>query len=368
MADMIAAPIAGSGRRRTIRGKASDETTLEKVAPLSLPERRIGSFAVSAIGLGCMNLNHAYGAAPPADYSERLLNRALDLGVTFLDTAALYGAGENERLLARAVGHRRDSFVLASKCVLGLIDGKRVLDGSPTAIAKSVEGSLGRLATDHIDLMYMHRPDPLVPIEESVGALVRLKEAGKIGAIGLSEASSETIRRAQAVHPIAAVQTEYSPAVRNPEIAVLETCRELGIGFVAFSPVARGLLAAAVRDDAYAAGDIRTAMPRFNGENLRHNLGVIAPFEALAAELGITAAQLSLAWTLARGDHVVPIPGTTSIDHLEEDIAAAEIVLSAETVARVDAILPPRALRGGRYPEALQKQVGTETFPGEDLG
>jgi aryl-alcohol dehydrogenase-like predicted oxidoreductase len=339
-----------------------------EVVQVNLPERRIGAFTVSAIGLGCMNLNHAYGAPPAPDYAARLLNRALDLGVTFLDTAALYGSGENEQLIARAVGHRRASFVLASKCVLGLFEGKRVLDASPVAITRSVEQSLVRLDTDHIDLMYMHRPDPQVPIEDSIGALVRLKEAGKIGAIGLSEMSSAMIRRAHAVHPIAAVQTEYSPAVRNPEIAVLETCRELGIGFVAFSPVARGLLAAGVRDEAYAPGDLRTALPRFTGENLRHNLGVIAPFDALAAELGITPAQLSLAWTLARGDHVVPIPGTTSIDHLEEDVAAAAIVLSAETIARVDAILPPGALRGGRYPAALQKQVGTETFPGEDLG
>ncbi|MDV3457077.1 aldo/keto reductase [Sphingomonas sp. HF-S4] len=334
---------------------------------MSLPERALGPFTVSAVSLGCMNLSHAYSAPPPPDYSERLLNRALDLGVTMLDTAALYGGGNNERLIGAAVGHRRGAFTLASKCVLGLRDGKRVLDGSPEAITASIEGSLERLGTDHIDLMYLHRPDPAVPIEESIGALVRAKEAGKIGAIGVSEMSAETIRRAHAVHPIAAVQTEYSLTVRNPEIAVLDTCAELGIGFVAFSPVARGLLAASVRDDAYAQGDIRAAMPRFTGDTLAHNLIAVRSFEALAGDIGITPAQLALAWLLARAPHVVPIPGTTRIEHLEEDIAAATIVVPAEALARAEAIFASGAIRGARYPRPMQVQVSTETFPDEEL-
>lgn len=332
---------------------------------MSLPQRQLGALTVSAIGLGCMNLSHAYGTPPPADESARLLNRALDLGVTMLDTAALYGGGRNEALIADAVGHRRSEFVLASKCVLGLRDGERILDGSPDAIARSIDESLDRLRTDHIDLMYLHRADPNVAIEESVGTLVRAKEAGKIGAIGLSEVASETIRRAHAVHAVTAVQTEYSPAVRNPEIAVLDTCRDLGIGFVAFSPVARGLLAGGVREDNYVSGDLRLSMPRFTGDNLRHNLSVVDRFDAVARSIGITPAQLSLAWLLSKG--VVPIPGTTSIAHLEENIAAAQVSLPDEAVAAVDAILPPGALRGARYPRGAQAQVTTETFADEEL-
>lgn len=332
-----------------------------------MPERAIGPFNVSAISLGCMNLSHAYGVPPAPAEGERLLNRALDLGVTMLDTAALYGGGNNERLIASAIGHRRGEFTLASKCVLGMRDGKRVLDGSPQAIAASIDGSLKRLGTDHIDLMYLHRPDKDVPIEESVGALVRAKQAGKIGAIGLSEMSAETIRRAHAVHPVTAVQTEYSLTVRNPEIAVLDTCAELGIGFVAFSPVARGLLAMGVRDDAYASGDIRIHMPRFTGANLAHNLGPARAHEALAREAGISPAQLALAWLLARAPHIVPIPGTTRIDHLEENLAAATIALPADVLVRAEAIFAPGAIHGARYSRPMQAQVSTEVFLDEEL-
>jgi aryl-alcohol dehydrogenase-like predicted oxidoreductase len=333
---------------------------------MTLPTRTIGPFAVSAIGLGCMNLNHAYGVPPSEEEAARLLNHALDLGVSLIDTAALYGMGENERLIGKAILRRRAEFTLSSKCVLDVIDGKRALDGSPEQIARTVEGSLGRLGTDHIDLVYLHRLDRRVAIEDSVGALVRLKEAGKIGAIGLSEMSAATIRRAHAVHPIAAVQSEYSPVVRNPEIAVLETCRELGIGFIAFSPVARGMLAGAVRSDSYAPGDIRSFMPRFLGANLAHNLEAVVAFDALAAELGCTPAQLSLAWVLARGDHIVPIPGTTSIAHLEEDVAAAALNLSVETIEQVEAIFAG-AIRGPRYAAMMQAQIDTETFADEEL-
>lgn len=334
---------------------------------MTLPTRTIGPFQVSAIGLGCMNLSHAYGEKPEPAEAAALLNRALDLGITLLDTAALYGFGENERLVGRAVGHRRAEYTLASKCVLDVIDGKRGLDGSPAAIARTLDAALGRLGTDHIDLYYLHRLDRNVAIEESVGALVRAKEAGKIGAIGLSEMSAATIRRAHAVHPIAAVQTEYSPVVRNAEIAVLDTCRELGIGFVAFSPVARGLLAGGVADDRYVEGDIRAAMPRFTGEALAHNLRAVAAYDALAAEIGCTPAQLSLAWALSRAAHIVPIPGTRSIAHLAENVGALDVTITPEIAGRIDAIFAPGAIRGPRYAAAMQAQIDTETFPDEAL-
>lgn len=333
----------------------------------SLPTRPLGPYTVSAIGLGCMNLNHAYGTPPSEAESIALLNRALDLGITLLDTAALYGLGENERLIAKAVMHRRSAFTLTTKCVLDVIDGKRALDGSPAAIARTVEGSLTRLGTDHVDLVYLHRLDKTVPIEDSVSALVRLKEQGKIGAIGLSEMSAATIRRAHAVHRIAAVQSEYSPAVRNPEMGVLDTCLELDIAFVAFSPVARGLLAGAVRRADYVANDIRATMPRFVEPNLAHNLRTVEAFDALAASGGMTPAQLSLAWVLARGPHVIPIPGTRSIAHLEEDVAALDAAPSADLLAEVDALFTADAIRGPRYTAAMQAQIDTETLPDEDL-
>ena len=334
---------------------------------IDVPARRIGPFTVSAIGLGCMNLSHAYGVPPSPEDGARLLNVALDLGVTMLDTAALYGGGENERLIGRAVMHRRHEYTLASKCVLDLVDGKRVLDGSPAAIHRTLDGALKRLGTDHIDLYYLHRLDRRVPIEESVGALVDAKNAGKIGAIGLSEKSAATLRRAAAIHPIAAMQSEFSPMVRNPEIAVMDACVALGTALVAFSPVARGLLAGAVRDDAYAAGDIRRAMPRFVGAALRHNLVAVRTFEALAAEAGLTPAQLSLAWVLARGEHVVALPGTTDIEHLRKNIEAAATPMGSELAASVDAIFAGARVEGARYSAAMQQQIDTETFPDEQL-
>ena len=334
---------------------------------MSLPTRRFGPYSVSAISLGCMNLSHAYGVPPSEEEGGALLNRALDLGITMLDTAALYGVGNNERLIAKSVMHRKSEFTLVSKCVLDMMDGKRTLDGSPEAITGSVERSLGRLGTDHIDLVYMHRLDKRVPIEESIGALVRLKEAGKIGSIGLSEMSAASIRRAHAVHPVAAVQSEYSPAVRNPEVAVLETCRELGIAFVAFSPVARGLLAGAVRNADYVQGDIRTNMPRFLEPNLTHNLIAVDAFSALATENGMTPAQLALAWVLSRGDHVIAIPGTRNRAHLQEDVGATAVTLSPETLARIDAIFAPGAIRGARYAAPMQAQMDTELLPDEEL-
>ncbi len=332
-----------------------------------LPTRTLGALNVSAIGLGCMNISHAYDVPPAEEDAIRLLNHALDAGVTLLDSAALYGSGSNERLLAKAVGHRRGDYILSSKCVLDLIDGNRVLDARPEVIAGSLERSLKRLETDFIDLYYMHRLDPQVPIEDSMGALVRAKEAGKIGAIGLSEMSAPQIRRAHAVHPITAVQSEYSPWVRNPEVAVLETCKELGIGFVAFSPLARGFLADGVTNAKFTAGDIRISMPRFQEPNFSRNLELARRFNEVAAQAGLTPAQLSLGWVMARWDHIVPIPGTRSIAHLDEDLGAAGLTLGQDLVDAVDAIFAPGAVRGARYSAAAQSQIDTELLPNEEL-
>ncbi|MEG3179646.1 aldo/keto reductase [Sphingomonas sp. LT1P40] len=333
---------------------------------MPLPTRDIGPLRVSAIGLGCMNLSHAYGTPPSEAEGEALLNRALDLGVTFLDTAALYGGGANERLVGKVM-HRRQEFTLASKCVLDMHEGRRILDGSPEAIARTLEGALTRLGTDHIDLYYLHRLDKRVPVEDSVGALVRAKEAGKIGAIGLSEVSAETIARAHAVHPVAAVQSEYSLAVRNPEVAVIDACRRLGIGLVAFSPVARGMLADGVHDDDYVKGDIRVTMPRFVQPQLSRNLELVAKFNALAHRAGMTPAQLALAWVMAQAPFIVPIPGTRSIAHLEENVAAAVIIPKPELLEELDALFPANALVGPRYVAAMQAQIDTEFLHGEEI-
>ncbi|MEH6700499.1 aldo/keto reductase [Parasphingorhabdus sp.] len=334
---------------------------------MSIGQRQIGPFRLSAIVLGCMNLNHAYGVAPPEEEAGRLLNHALDLGVNMLDTAALYGFGKNEPLLAKYVGHRRDEFTLASKCVLDVYDGERGLNGHPDAIAGTLDRALKRLDTDHIDLYYLHRLDKNVPVEESVGALVRAKEAGKISHIGLSEMSAATIRRAHAVHPIAMVQSEYSPCVRNPEIAVLDLCAELDIGFLAFSPTVRGFLADAVHDDSYEKGDIRSFMPRFIEPDLSHNLKAAARFNALAADLGLPPAQLAIAWVLARRPFIGALPGTRSIAHLEENIGAASVTLSAETIAAVEEMFSGDAISGPRYSAAMQEHIDTEIFAGEEL-
>lgn len=331
----------------------------------TLPTRQIGPFEVSSIGLGCMNLSHAYGVPPSEEDGARLLNHALDAGVTFLDTAAIYGAGANERLVGKAVMHRRAEFTLASKCVLDVVDGRRTLNGRPEIISNTLDQALVRLNTDRIDLYYLHRLDKNVPIEESVGALARAVEVGKIRAIGVSEMSAATIRRAHATHPISAVQTEYSPWVRNPEVAVLDTCRELGIGFVAFSPLARGFLSGAVKTADYEAGDIRAGMPRFIEPNLSHNLKLYDRFARVAKEAGVTPSQLALGWVLSREPDIVPIPGTRSITHLDEDIAAATMTFAPDVFAAVDEIFTPGAVAGPRYPSALQAQIDTELLPEE---
>ena len=332
-----------------------------------MQNRRIGPFAVAPIGLGCMNLSHAYGTPPPADQAERLLLQALDLGVTHFDTAALYGFGANETLVGRVLKPHRSRIVLASKGGMAGVtfpDGvKRVIDGRPEAIRRNCEDSLRRLGTEVIDVYYLHRWDKTVPIEDSVGEMSRLLSEGKVRALGLSEVSAATLRKAHAVHPISAVQTEYSLWTRNPEIAVLQACREIGAAFVAFSPTARGFLTGTLRDvSTLDAKDIRRGMPRFAPENYARNLQLLPPYRALAQEAGCTPAQLALAWALSRGEHVIPLPGTTSAEHLRENVGAWDVQLTPALSERLDALINERTVVGGRYGAQSQSEVDTERF------
>ncbi len=341
---------------------------------MALPARRLGPFTVRPIGLGCMNLSHAYGQPPaPAD-AERLLRQALDLGVDHFDTAALYGFGANETLVGRVLAGQRSRVLLASKGGMAGQTGadgvmRRVIDGSRQAIRRHCEDSLRRLGTDHIDLYYLHRWDKRLPVEESVAELARLVDQGKLRAIGLSEVSAQTLRRAHAVHPIAAVQTEYSLWTRNPEIAVLDACREIGASFVAFSPLARGFLTGRLRDPSTLdAGDIRRQMPRFAPEAWAHNAALLPAYEALAAEAGCTPGQLALAWLLARTPQLVAIPGTTRIEHLRENMAALDLALPQAVLDRAGELIRPAAVLGNRYALAAQGEVDTEPCPWSSQG
>ena len=332
--------------------------------------RSLGPFTVTAIGLGCMNLSHAYGIPPSAEQGEQVLRAAIDQGVDWFDTAALYGFGKNEELVGRVLKPHRRAITLCSKGGLaGVADAdgvlKRVIDGRPETLRRNCEDSLRRLQTDVIDLYYLHRWDKKVPIEESVGALSRLVEQGKVRTIGLSEVSGATIRKAHAVHPITAVQNEYSLWTRNPEIAALATCRELGIAFVAFSPVARGFLCDVVHDvSSFEAKDIRRSMPRFDPENQARNLRLLPPYKALAREAGCTPAQLALAWLLHQGKYILPIPGTTSVAHLQEDLAAADLRLDPQLIGRLDALINQKTVAGNRYGDQANREVDTEVFVG----
>lgn len=332
-----------------------------------MKQRQLGPHTVSAIGLGCMNLSHAYGAPPTPEVGEALIHRALDLGVTMFDTAALYGFGTNELLVGRALKAHRSEITLCSKGGMAGVsfpEGvKRVIDGRPETLRKNCEDSLARLGTDVIDLYYLHRWDKQVPIEDSVGALSDLVRAGKIRAIGLSEVSASTIRKAHAIHPIAAVQTEYSLWTRNPEIAVLQTCQELGATFVAFSPVARGFLCGELRDvSTLAANDIRRAMPRFAADTYAANLPLLDGYLAIAQEVGCTPAQLALAWLLHKDSRIIPIPGTQNMHHLEENMAAADVVLSADQMQQLEALINQQTVKGPRYNALNASEVDTEEF------
>jgi aryl-alcohol dehydrogenase-like predicted oxidoreductase len=329
-----------------------------------MQQRRIGEFSVSALGLGCMNLSHAYGTPPPAEAAEALLLRALDRGITLFDTAALYGFGANETLLGRVLKPHRSKIVLASKCGMTGVDGKRVIDGRPATLKRTCDESLQRLQTDVIDLYYLHRRDFKVPIEESVGALGDLVRAGKIRSIGLSEVSATTLRRAHAEHPITALQNEYSLWTRNPEIAALDACRELGVAFVAFSPLARAFLTGTLRDPEtqLEAKDIRRQMPRFEAANYAKNLQLLAEYQAIAAEARCTPAQLALARLLARSDNIIPIFGTRQPEHLDDNAGSVAVRLDRSLIERLDALINPQTVAGPRYNAATQQEIDSEKF------
>jgi aryl-alcohol dehydrogenase-like predicted oxidoreductase len=330
--------------------------------------RKLGPFNVTELAFGCMNISHAYGIPPAPEEGARVLLAALDAGVTHFDTAALYGFGISEEIMGRALAPHRSRFILATKGGLAGVKGedgvtRRVIDARPEAIRRDFENSLRRLKTDAVDLYYLHRWDKKVPVEESVGEIARLVERGHVRAIGLSEVSAATVRRAHAVHPIAAVQTEYSLWTRNPEIAVLDVCREIGAAFLAFSPLARGFLTGRLRDVATLdAKDIRRSMPRFHETHYAANLRLLPAYEALAQEAGCTPAQLALAWLLHKAPHIIPVFGTTNIAHLHENLGAADVRLSPALLARLEALINQETVTGNRYSEQANREVDTEVF------
>ena len=325
-----------------------------------MEQRQLGTsgLTVSALGLGCMGMSAFYGTTDEGE-AVATIRRAVELGVTFLDTAEMYGPHTNEELVGRAIAGRRDDVVIATKFGVRRDPNdvnRRLLDGSPENVRRSVEGSLARLGVDHIDLYHQHRIDPKVPIEETVGAMGELVSAGKVRFLGLSEAAPETIRAAHAVHPIAAVQSEYSLWTRDPEDGVLPALRELGIGLVAYSPLGRGFLSGRFTSmEDLDANDWRRTQPRFQGENAERNMALAAKVRELAAEKGVTPAQLALAWVLAQGEDIVPIPGTKRRTYLEQNVGALDVTLTDEDLARIDAELPQPA--GARYDEDGMRSV-----------
>lgn len=326
-------------------------------------KRKLANRMVDPMGLGCMNLCWAYGEPPTHDEAIAILHRALELGYDHLDTANIYGLGQSEKLIADALKGKRQDYFLASKTGIVITEDVRGVDCSPQSITESIDASLERLQTDHIDLLYLHRFDPTVPIADSVGALVRAIEAGKIGSYGVSEWNAEQIREAHAVHPMAAVQTEYSLWTRNVELAVLDTTRELDIAFVAFSPVGRGGLCGELIDpQTLPARDMRRNMPRFMPEHWPANRLLVDELVALAAEGGMTAAQLALAWVLSRGDHVHVIPGTRSLQHLEDNFAVSKMTVDPVLIARADALINEDTITGHRYGDAMRRLVFTEEY------
>ena len=326
---------------------------------MTVGTRQLGDLTVSAQGLGCMGMSQSYGAGDEAE-SIATIHRALELGVTLLDTANVYGAGANEELVGRAIADRRDRVVLATK--FGIVrdaDGNQAARGDRAYVRQCVEESLRRLGVDHIDLYYQHRVDPDTPIEETVGALVELIGEGRIRHYGLSECGAETVRRAHAVHPPAAVQSEWSLWTRDIEDAVAPTCAELGIGVVPFSPLGRGFLTGSITSAGQLGeGDMRRGLPRFSAENLDANLAIVEALRAVADRRGVTAGQLALAWVQGRGEHVVPIPGTKRRSYLEQNVAAAALELTGDELAEIEAAAPASAVAGERYPEHLQRTVG----------
>lgn len=323
--------------------------------------RRLGPNGpeVSAIGLGCMGMASFYGTPSDEAQATAVIHRALELGVTFFDTAEMYGPHTNEVQVGKALADRRDKAFVATKFGINRKpDGSAETDGSPANVRRAIEGSLSRLGMDHVDLYYLHRVDPNTPIEETVGAMGELVKEGKVRFLGLSEAAPETIRKAHATHPITALQTEYSLWSREPEDEILATVRELGIGFVPYSPLGRGFLSGEITSiDDLAEDDFRRSNPRFMGENFQKNLNLVEAVKAIAHDRGVTAAQLALAWVLHQGDHLVPIPGTRRIKTLEENAAAVDFALTAEDVEAIEAVFPKDAASGHRYAPAGQSSL-----------
>ncbi|MBC8337361.1 MAG: aldo/keto reductase [Alphaproteobacteria bacterium] len=325
-----------------------------------MKQRQLGNsgLSVSAIGLGCMVMPGFYGPGDEAG-SIATIHHAVDIGITHLDTSDAYGAGKNEELVGRAIKGRRDDFVIATK--FGNIrdaEGKPAVDGRPEYVAEACDASLRRLGIDVIDLYYQHRIDPSVPIEDTVGAMARLVEAGKVRYLGLSEAAPETLRRAHAAHPMAALQTEYSLWTRHAEEELLPLCRGLGIGYVAYSPLGRGMFGGGITGPgSLEEGDRRASHPRFQAENLERNVMLVEPVKDMAADKGCSPAVIALAWVLAKGEYIVPIPGTRTINHLEENAAAQDLSLSPEEVATLDEAIPPGAATGERYPPGAMKHL-----------
>ena len=323
--------------------------------------RQLGSNGprVSALGLGCMGMTPIY-ATPDPDEAIATIRAALDAGITMIDTADMYAGGKNEELVGRALQGIRDQVMLASKFGnMRLPDGSRKVNGKPEYVFEACEKSLTRLGVEHIDLYYLHRMDPTVPIEETVGAMGQLIEQGKVGAIGLSEAGANTIRRAQATHPLAAIQTEYSLASRDVEAEILPTCRELGIGFVAYAPLSRGLLSGKITSlDQLGESDRRRDMPRFQGDNFENNLAMVKAVGEIAADKGVSTAAIAIAWVLARGDDVVPIPGCSRRETLEDSLKALDVQLSDDELSAIESALDADRIVGTRYPEKQMQRLG----------
>ncbi|KMS56320.1 aldo/keto reductase [Novosphingobium barchaimii LL02] len=328
-----------------------------------MTQRILAGRQVHSVGLGCMNVAWAYGSAPSREDAVALFRHALDAGCDHFDTANIYGAGVSEEILGEAIIERRGEFLLATKTGIIVEGPNRGIDCRPESITASLDGSLKRLGTDHVDLFYMHRFDPKVPIADSVGAMARAIEAGKISSYGVSEWSSAHIREAHAVHPMAAVQTEYSLWTRNVELGVLETTRELGIALVAFSPLARGALGGELHDAAsLTEKDIRRSMPRFQPENWNCNIELITRFNALAVEAQTTPAQLALAWALSRAEHIHAIPGTRTIPHFDQNHTAAGLTIAASVLEEAGALISEQTISGRRYPDAIQASIDTEDY------
>ena len=326
--------------------------------------RKLGRFTVSAIGLGCMNISAGYSKAPAESISDKLLNQALDNGYTFLDTAAMYGMGHSEKLIGKYLGHRRNEYTLASKCGIFRNDeGKTEINGRPEVLIQTCEDSLKRLNTDVIDLYYLHRIDKRVPVEESIGALSRMVEQGKIQTIGVSEICADSLQRAHATYPITAVQSEYSLWSRTPERRILKTCIELGIAFVPFSPLGRQFLTGKCHDNSdMLEDDIRfgSARPRFDPENFAANEKLLKPYGEIANQQDCTLAQLALAWLLAQGDNIIPIPGTGNIDHMLENVGAGDLTLEQTVIDELDQLINEKTVSGRRYTDALMESVDSE--------